>query len=244
MDLERHAEWRDYPRQNVHLGLPDDHMGRQLMAFLSAGGHTVSPVSVDTAAVSPDVVVWRDPSIERTYLLHAIERHLPSTVVVLTGDKSAVPQLLNLAPTVARFVVLLHGQVLAVTCGRVPSLMRRARFGLHSHVRIDWWVQLDDLLAAVLHVIHDERAHGAWAVTGQVAGSAVEVAAAWHHTASSPVPVDQPVPNGTLDVGALPDSINLSALSELGYRPRFRRIEDALRFELGRIERLPTGRPV
>ena len=240
MDLYRHARWRDAPRQSVFLGPPNDYLLRQLDAHLSTGGHVVA---TRDAELTPSVVVWRGPEDKRGELRRSVSRIQPSIVIMVTEDDTDVPNLLELAPAGARCVVLVHGPVLSAAFGFLPPMMRRARLGLPFARRIETWIQLDDLLAAIVHVVHDERAEGGWTIGDQRPARPSEVVAAVHDAASPRMPVAWPVRSDTAPVDRPGPPAPLRPLSELGFSPWFRCFGEAVRFERGQLVRLPVLPP-
>jgi ligand-binding SRPBCC domain-containing protein len=239
MDLYRHARWRDAPRQRFIIGPPHDHLQRQLVAYLSTAGHVVAALDAEHAGPSPAVMIWRNPGDARGALRRAVDRMQPSLVVVITEDGTDVLELLKLASAGTRCVALVHGPVLSSAYGFLPPMIRRARMGLPFARRIETWIQLDDLLAAIVHVVHDERAEGKWVIGGQRSARASEVAAAVQNTVSPTLPVAWPVRTDPAPVACSIPPAHLRPLSELGFKPWFLRFGDAVCFERGQLARLP-----
>lgn len=58
-DLRRHAAFRDRPRLRVALGGSSGLVGRALRAFLSTGGHSVTPLVRDARTTAGGGIFWR-----------------------------------------------------------------------------------------------------------------------------------------------------------------------------------------
>ncbi len=147
------------------------------------------------------------------------------------------------------------GVVIAGSGGVLPLLLRAFRIGVGGPLgdgqQFMSWIALDDLLGAILTAIVDDRLAGPVNAVSPYPVTNQEFAAVLGRVLNRPAKLRVPAPLLRLAAGELADELLLTSqrgvpqrLQSIGYTFAFDEIEDALRFELGRVNPTEADFPI